>query len=209
MNNHIIITIFAYPPGERFNNRMKLYKKWHLDSLYKQTLQNFDIGAICHPENDKHFEEMGIIPIHTKDGYDGHIHPTRGHWEYYTPWENITGIKKYEMQTGLDTDNFLEPEYVERLYQELERLPKDEPAHIHFQPRIKNIITGQEKEMASRYGPTWGSAMFSLYQPKEPYYFIYHDSHSRMQNLFKKSVLVNGYCLVGVHDENVINDMAI
>ncbi len=207
--NHIIITTFNYPYGERFLNRMEIYKKWHLESLRKQTLQNFDIGAICDPENDKYFEEMGIIPIHTKDGYTGHMHPERNHWEYYTPWENIEGIKKYDVQTGLDTDNFLDPGYVERLFEELDKIPKDEPAHIHFQPKIKNILTGEEKEMASRYGPHWGSAMYSIYQPDDPYYFIYHDSHSRMHNLFKKSVLVDGYCWVGLHNENVINDMNI
>lgn len=208
--NHIIITMFAYPPGKRFLDRLEIYKKWHLSALHKQTLQNFDIGAICHPENDHYLKELGVIPVHTKDGYNGHIHPTRKHWEYYTPWENIDGIKKYEVQTGLDTDNFLEPNYVERLYEELEKLPKDKPAHIHFQPEIWNIITGEKKRMNSRYGVDWGSAMYSIYQPREPYYFIYHDSHSRMNKLFKTSVLVKeGYCWVGLHDENVINDMAI
>lgn len=207
-NNHIIITTFAYQPGDMFLQRMEIYKI-HLEALRRQTLRNFDIGAICHPDNDHYFNELGIIPIHTKDGYDGHLHPTRRHWEFYTPWENIEGIKKYEVQTGIDTDNFLDDGYVERLYQELERLPKDKPAHIHFQPKLKNLITGQEKEMVSRYGKDWGSAIYSIYQPSDPYYFIYHDSHSRMNRIFPTSVLVDGYCWVGIHSQNVINDMHI
>lgn len=207
--NHIIITTFTYPPGERFDRRMEIYKKYHLDSLYKQTLQNFDIGAICHPDNNHIFKEMGIIPINTKDGYDGHIHPTRNHWEYYTPWENIDGLKKYKVQTGLDTDNFLEPNYVEKTFEELEKLPEGNK-YVQFQPMIKNILTGEEKKMSCRYNnDNFGSAMFSISQT-EPYYFIYHDGHTRMQNLFENKKLVGeGYCWVGIHDENVINDMNI
>ena len=201
--NHVIITMMNYrkdhpKESKQFIDRLEIYKKTVLPRIKAQTKQNFDIAVLCDRKNAQIFKDMGIIPFHTKDGYAGHYTDV---WHFNTPWENIEGLKKYDIQTVVLSDDLISEKYIEKIEEVIEQNKEgDKSIHIQFQPRLYNLETGQEKAMSLRYSNGFSSPMYSIYQPGEKYYFIHHDSHTVMPKYFDKSFLIGeGYCWLTAH----------
>ena len=72
--NHAIITKLLYREEDpKFEERLALYKTLHLPRLEMQTVKDFDILVLCNRKHGKIFEDMGLTPIYTKDGFLGHF----------------------------------------------------------------------------------------------------------------------------------------
>jgi len=197
MNNHVVVTRLLYKDYYDFRKRLELYKETALDCLKKQTNQSFDIAVLCNPEHQEDIRELGIIPFFRKDRQlGGHVGK---YWHTMTPWENIEGLKKYKIQTNLDSDDIASADYIEKI-KSIAR--GDKSLHIHFQPRLYNYNTGEEKKTNIRYNNS-GSMFYSLYQPTGKYTYIGHDSHKEMGSYASKSILVGeGYAWLTIHDNN-------
>jgi predicted DNA-binding protein (MmcQ/YjbR family) len=212
MLTHVVITRLDYEDDSKIDSRIELYKSLTLPCLLEQTDQNFDIAVKCNP---KHFEKVRqinerIIPFYiTRKGKE-RIKRLYNYSKLYIDfieWEYVRGLKKYNIQTSLDSDDIVEKNYIAKIKEEVGKHIKEYPGeslHIHFQPELVNIRTGETKKMNRRYSNKLGSMFYSLFQPgKKDYIFIGHDSHLKMMEYADRSVLIpEGYCKLSVHGDN-------
>lgn len=198
---HVVITRMLYREDEPFFQRLELYKAYTLKSLREQTNQNFDIAVLCSKQHAHIFRKMDIIPFFTRSDYFGEFSQETKTWHVKVPWGEIEGLREYEIQTNLDSDDFVSSDYIEAV-QELSH--GDKSIHIHFQPTLVDIKTGEHKKMRNRYDDKTGSAFYSLYQPNpQEYIYIGIDGHRKMQQYADKTVFIGeGYAFVGIHDHN-------
>lgn len=203
MEKHVVVTRMLYKHEFDFLKRLELYKKTAYTSLITQNNKNFDIAVLCNPEHDKHLISLGIIPFHRKDGHFGE--KTLAGWHTFVDWSNIEGLEKYYIQSNLDSDDEVTSDYVDKV-QNL--LYGNKRIHLHFQPKLRDYKTKEEKEMKTKYDINRGSAFFSLYQPEEEgYIYLGCDSHRDMVKYADKSILVNGFCFVNIHADNDTSSM--
>lgn len=195
---HVVVTRMLYEDDKKFLARLELYKNILLKSLEAQTNQNFDIAVLCNRKHQEFIKEIGVIPFFVGENNYGQKDKT---WHVKVPWEEIEGLEKYDIQSNIDSDDYVSEEYIEIIQ---ESCGGGKSIHIHFQPILHNYITGEKKRMSNRYDKNTGSAFYSLYQPnKENYIYIGQDGHRRMQNYAEKTILIGeGHCFVGVHDSN-------
>jgi hypothetical protein len=195
---HVFVTRMLYTDDDRFYKRLELYKKYTLKSLREQTNKNFDIAVLCNRKHATTISSLNVIPFFVGKDNFGQKDKT---WHCKVPWSEIEGLKKYDIQSNIDSDDFVSKEYVE-LIQSLS--VGDKSIHIHFQPVLFNHKTGEYKDMNNKYNESNGSAFCSLYQPnKDNYIYIGQDGHRRIQNYTDKTIIINkGYAFVGIHDNN-------
>lgn len=198
MKKQVIITRLLYEDDNRFQKRLSLYKQYLLSSLEKQTNKDFDVAALCNRKHAPVLRSIGVIPYFTREGNFGTRDKT---WHIKIPWSEIEGLDKYDIQSNIDSDDWVSGDYIQTI-QELAQ--GDKSIHIHFQPLLVDIKTGLVKKMKSVYNENNGSAFCSLYQPnKDNYIYIGQDGHRRMQNYADKTIIIDeGRCFVGVHDDN-------
>lgn len=208
---HAFIIRMHYPPGDpRFAWRLSYFYSVVLPRLLAQTDQNFDIWIRCRKE------DAGLIQslhprLHTfsvRDEAENHV----GKWgkQYFmdfVPWERVEGLPQYDIQSGLDSDDLITPDYVARIHEEVKRYAFDFPhksLHISFQPGIFDLKKLKTGPIGVTYTPRRGSAFFSLYQPnKDKYIFAYQDSHLNLWRYTDKSVtLESGHCYATAHHLN-------
>jgi hypothetical protein len=188
-----------------FEERLALYRTLCLPRLRLQTVKDFDILILCNEKHAKFFKELGLKTIHTRDGFLGHR--PRGLYNSFTPYENIKGLDKYDIQTSLDSDDLVSDNYIWRIEKAIESEGYDKSLHIFFQEELYNPHTFERKSMRIRYGVppnNWGSAFFSLYQPnKDNYVYIGTETHLHMGKYADKSILIGeGYCWATIHGNN-------
>lgn len=196
---HAVIVRMIYN-DEEFRKRLALFAETAYRSLCKQTDKNFDVLIKCNPSHFAWVKSIGLKPFCQT------VPPERdekGRFKDFVGWDKIRELSPgdYDLYSSLDSDDFVHPEYIARVKQECD----EENLHIHFQPRLYNIKTGEEKETKRKYGEK-GSAFYSLY--KSPY-FIGCDSHLKMPQYANKSKLIDGYCWIGIHDDNDSSHMEI
>jgi len=196
---HVVVTRMLYQDSEPFLKRLELYYKL-FNSLKNQTVQNFDIAVLCNRKHADILKEIfrdSVIPFFTKEDNFGQRDKT---WHCKIPWEEIEGLNMYDIQSNIDSDDWVSENYIETIQKHC----KDKSLHIHFQPTLVRLKTGQTKSMNSVYNKYNGSAFYSLYQPdKSNYIYIGQDGHRRMQNYAEESILIpEGYAFVGIHDNN-------
>lgn len=200
---HILITRFHYPLHDpRFRWRLAYYRSMVLPRLLQQTDQNFVIGIWCNPAHDKIFKSLSdkIIPFHVKSSHISYRQTRLKKYFYdFNSWNNVVGLEKYDIQSGLDSDDLVSLDYIETINKAF--ASKTERTHLSFQPLIFNAKTLTTKDMWNKYGSRHGSAFFSLFQPdKEDYHFIYETSHLRLWKFAKESItLPAGKCWATVH----------
>lgn len=206
MKDHIIIIRFHYREDDpRFGWRLSYFKAMVLPRILNQTDKNFDIGIRCNPAHAEIFKKLSdkIIPFRTKNDSARYKTGKNGkkYFEDFVQWEDVIGLKKYNIQSGLDSDDLIGPRYIEVIHSALEDAA--EATHISFQPRTFNIKTLETRPMM-RYHARRGSAFLSLYQPdKTNYKFIYCGSHISMWKNAKKSItLPQGHCWATIHRIN-------
>ena len=196
---HVIITRLLYPVGDRrFKKRFDMYQRLY-DSLQAQTNQNFDIAVLCNRQHAPLFHGLGVIPFFVRDNWTGQREGK--YWNCKTDWDNLVGLDMYDIQSNIDSDDYVTEVYVDKIQ---EVCKGDESIHVHFQPMLHEYATGIIKPMKNTYDENNGSAFKSLYQPnKDNYIYIGQDGHRRMQQYAKKTILFpQGFAFVGIHDDN-------
>lgn len=206
---HAIIIRMHYPEGdERFGWRLGYFKDMVLPRLLVQTDQNFDIAIRCRPchadilralsPKIKTFEVTGERESHR-------IIKGKKYFVDFTSWDKVVGLEKYDVQSGLDSDDLVAENYIEMIVKEVEKNDPKKSLHISFQPGMFDARTERKYPMNIKYGIKKGSAFFSIYQPnKEKYLFAYEYSHLHLGRHFDRSVLLpEGYCWASVHGHNI------
>lgn len=206
MKSLALIIRFHYKEDDpRFGWRFSYFVAMVLPRIMKQTDQNFDICIWCNPKHDQMFKALSprIKVFHVEKDVVKYKQRANGRTYYYdfTQWEDVIGLDKYDIQVGVDSDDFIGPNFIEIIRRECENAK--ESLHICFQPRTFNLKTLEVKGMM-RYHARRGSAFLALYQPdKTNYKFIYCDSHITMWKHAKKSIsFPAGHCWATIHDIN-------
>lgn len=205
---HAIIIRFHYKDNDpRFQWRLAYFQAMVLPRILRQTKKNFDIAVRCNPKHADIFQKMNRrIRTFTVSG-EKESHIIRGGKKYFidfVPWKDVIGLEKYDIQTGIDSDDLISENFIERIENEIRQRNPNKSLHVSFQPGIFNAATLQKYPMKVSYGEKKGSAFFSIYQPnKKKYIFAYEDSHLRLWKYFDKSVTIPyGYCWATVHGFN-------
>lgn len=198
---HVIITRMLYKDDNDFLKRLDLYKLYLLESLKGQTNRNFDIAVLCNRKHAPIIKELGLIPFFVGEDNFGQKDST---WHCKVKWEEIEGLDKYDIQSNIDSDDYVSDNYVEKIQDIVGKESNNKSLHIHFQPLLVDYSSGLIKKMRNVYDEKNGSAFCSLYQPnKNNYIYIGQDGHRRMQKYANKSIIIKeGYCFVGIHEDN-------
>jgi hypothetical protein len=127
----------------------------------------------------------------------------RRYFEDFAPWEDVQGLEKYDIQSGLDSDDLVSDDYIAVVRSRVAALAGRGMFHVHFQPQLFRVSTLEVKPMM-RYGPTRGSAFLSIYQPdKEKYHFVYDRSHIVMPRIAEKTIIIPaGHAWASAHEHN-------
>ena len=196
---HIIISRMWYEKEEDLLKRITIYESNLLPALLNQTNQDFDIGILC---NEKHKEIIQnihprIIPFFTKK---------KGQrmgkfWHIHSNWEDIIGIKEYDIQTNIDSDDIVSKDFVKIIK---DSITEEKRILIHFQPLLRDFFTGIVKKIRINYNEKYISPCYSLYQPdKENYVYIGQDEHPQMYKYADKIIKIpEGHYWMNIHDNN-------
>lgn len=208
---HAFIIRMHYPQGDpRFAWRLSYFYSMVLPRLLSQTDQNFDIWIRCRVEDAALIQSLHprLHTFFVENEAENHV----GKWgkQYFmdfVPWASVRGLPQYDIQSGLDSDDLIARDYVERVNIEVGQYALAFPnrsLHISFQPGIFDLKKLQTGPIGVGYSPRRGSAFFSLYQPnKAKYIFAYEDSHLRLWKYVDKSVTLEaGHCWATAHDLN-------
>ena len=193
-----------YRNKKDFLERFELYKETALFSLRNQKSKNFDIGIKCNPKHaDIIKKEFPNIITFYQEGFGKRNKD--GYYTDFVPWEKIRGLEKYDIQTSLDSDDMVSEDFIKIIEDNIKE--KKHSVHIHFQPVLIDNVTNEIVRMKTRYSSKKGSAFYSLYQP-EDYIFIGHDSHLKMPQYAKETILIDeGEVLIVIHDKNDSSNM--
>lgn len=197
--SHIIITRMWYEKKEDLLKRIETYKANLLPVLLNQTEQNFDIGILCNKKHEKIIKSIHprIIPFFTKKkpGKVGKC------WHIFSEWKDISGIKKYDIQTNIDSDDIISLDAIKIIK---DSITERKSTHIHFFPTLRDFYTGELRKVRIKYRDTQNSAFYSLYQPdKKNYIYIGQGSHTNFAKYAEKTILIpEGHYFVNIHDSN-------
>jgi len=205
---HAIIIRMHYPEGDpRFEWRLAYFQAMVLPRLLGQTDQNFDIAVRCYAWQEERIKSLSkkIITFRVKDEFE-RVRKVRGkkYFVDFAKWEDVEGLKKYDIQSGLDSDDLVSPKYIETIHRMVDASSKWQSLHISFQPRVFDAMTFKTGDIGVKYSEKKGSAFMSIYQPnKENYRFVYEESHLRIGRHFDKSIIIGpGFCWATVHGNN-------
>ena len=205
MKTHVLIIRFHYNEDDpRFEWRLAYFKAMVFPRILKQTYKDFDIAIWCNPKHDEIFKALSprIKVFHSKIDTVKYKPGRNGKRYYYdfVQFEDLEGLEKYDIQTGIDSDDLMGPNYMKISAMVMKG---EHSIHASFQPMSFNMKTLQVKPMM-RYHARRGSAFLSIYQPdKTRYKFLYCDSHIGMWKHAKKSIaLPAGHCYATIHDIN-------
>lgn len=204
---HVIIIRFHYPKGDKkFTWRFNHFKSKVLPRIRAQKgNQPFNIAIWCNPWHRKQLATCGedIILFNTRKERNEH---RRGYFIDFTKWRDVVGLKEYDIQSGVDSDDLIAPDYVRTIEQTIEKESGGKPMHLSFQPEYYDLRYKRKIPMKMRYHSKKGSMFLSIYQPEtsgRKYIFAYEDSHLRIWRHFEKSVTIPaGKCWLTVHDLN-------
>ena len=209
MNDHILLVRFHYTKDDpRFEWRFNYFKDIVLPRILNQTFQNFDIGIWCNKWHEDLFKSLSdkIITFQVKEQHTSFKHKYGKKYFFdFVPWKNIVGLRKYKIQSGLDSDDLISCDYIEIIEREFGKLiNKNSSCHLFFQPELYNLETGKEERIHNRYSTRKGSAFMSLYQPDENnYHFIYEQSHLTLPRIAEQHLFIgSGKCWASVHKIN-------
>jgi len=211
MFNHVVIIRFHYPKGSPiFKWRLAYFKAMVLPRLLNQTNKDFDIAIRCNPEHRKIFESLNkkIRTFDVKPG-TGTRRIKKVHGKNYfldfVRWDDVVGLGKYEIQSGLDSDDLISLDYIQTIKDEIKKNDSNRSLHISFQPDIFDMYGLKKMSIGCMYSDKRGSAFFTIYQPKDKkkYIFAYEASHLVLPLMFEKSVILPvGKCWATVHGLN-------
>ena len=203
MNNHALIIRFHYGKEDpRFDWRFSYFKAVVLPRILNQTRKDFDICIWCNKWHDEIFKSLSSrIKIFHSKKETIRYRMLNGKKYYYDfiEYEDLEGLDKYEIQSGIDSDDLISRDYIDTIVKYLKN--EKGKTHLCFQPKTFNLKTLAIKPMLP-YHSKRGSPFLSLYQPnkEDNYKFIYCDSHISMWRYAKKSIIIpSGHCFMTIH----------
>jgi len=195
---------FHYKENDpRFEWRFKHFIDNVLPRIKAQTYQDFDICVWCNDWHKKLFEDLGLKTFNVIKEY---IRYKGRYFHDFTPWNEVIGLNKYDIQCGLDSDDYIEPYYLAKIVQVVSEHTTERDnrtIHICFKPELIRLDTGKIEPLGN-YNENRGSAFLALYQPdKTNYRFIYEESHiSIIRKADVKVVLPTGLAYAISHQIN-------
>lgn len=207
MPSHVVLIRFHYPENDpKFSWRFAYFQSMVLPRLLNQTRQDFDIAIRCYDWHKELFEKLHpkIKTFSIEGESEKYTHKGKKYFYDFVPWRKVQGLEMYDIQTGIDSDDLVREDFIERIYQEVEKHGDKSSLHISFQPYLFDTKTLVTYTMGIKYSPTSGSAFLSLYQPnKENYVFIHNFSHLMLWRSASKSITIpEGYCWASCHNHN-------
>lgn len=205
---HGVIIRFHYEKGDpRFGFRLAYFKAMVLPRLLAQTNQNFQIAIRCNPCHEKILKNLSekITTFRVRNEAERfRMIKTKKYFVDFAPWHQVLGMAKYDIQSGLDSDDLVSENYIETIQRIVMEHPANKSLHISFQPEIFNSETLKTYPIGSTYTEKRGSAFFSIYQPdKNHYKFAYEKSHLFIGKDMDKSIIMpKGFCWATVHGNN-------
>jgi hypothetical protein len=205
---HGVIIRFHYQKGDpRFAWRIAYFKAMVLPRLLNQTEQNFEIAVRCNPWHENIIKGLSnkITTFRIRGEEEGfRIIKDKKYFVDFAPWYKVVGMKQYDIQSGLDSDDLVARNYIETIQKIVRENPKDKSLHISFQPEIFNTEKLKTYPIGQTYTRERGSAFFSIYQPnKQIYKFAYEKSHLVIGKDMQKSIIMPaGFCWASVHGHN-------
>jgi hypothetical protein len=202
MKTNVLIIRFHYAAGDpRFPWRFDYFKAMVLPRILMQTDKNFDIAIWCNPAHDYLFTALSekIKVFHAKkETVEYKIKSGKKYYYDFIQYEDLEGLPKYDIQTGIDSDDLMGPDYIKVVNMQMESARV--ATHLSFQPRTFNLKNLQIKPMMT-YGEKRGSAFMALYQPdKTKYKFLYCASHIGLWRQAERSIILPaGHCWATIH----------
>ena len=221
LNRHVIMIRMHYPTVHPdFPWRFKYFAAMCLPSLLKQKNQNFDIAIWCNSEHKKMFRELSdkIITFGMKKKYDGWIKPGYEHKAKenggpyhidFRPWEAVMGLKRYEFQTCIDSDDIMVSDNVIDAIEQMTFERPELSMHVSINPYIFHVPKLQTYACSFNYSIDKGSSIYSIYQPdtskSAPFIFGYDDSHLIIGRQFEQRKFIKRSDVTvafSVHEKN-------
>src|SRR3972149_4656365 len=135
---HCVVIRFRYPEiTEGVKWRFNYLKSEVLPRLLRQSRQDFDLAILCNPQHRDLIKSLGhkIIPCFIKEEWVGQQHVD------FLPYENIIGLRRYKIQTAVDSDDLiLREDYIAKI--ESLFASKRHSCYLSFQPYIQDLGTG-------------------------------------------------------------------
>ena len=205
MKTAFIIRFHYEENDPRFAWRFQYFKESVLPRILAQTEQDFEIAIRCNPAHDQLFKDLSekIRVFHVRGEYVAY--KKEKYFYDFVEWDRVIDLPRYELQLGLDSDDLIEPNYLEWVRKTRRGMPDHETTHICFQPQLLDVKTGEIHPIKQVYSSTKGSAFFAIYQPAtvEPYVFAYQESHLTIGRHFtNKIVMPEGICFASCHHLN-------
>lgn len=188
----------------RFNWRFKHFVDNVLPRIKAQTYKDFDICVWCNDWHKELFEGLGLKTFNVIKESVRYKGDRKKYFHDFTPWSEVIGLDKYDIQLGLDSDDYIEPQYLEKIIEEIiKNKDGNKSIHICYEPEMVRLSTGKIEHLGN-YNKKRGSAFMALYQPdKTNYRFVYEESHiSIIRNADIAIVLPKGYCYAVAHEIN-------
>lgn len=204
MNEIAVVTRLHYDFGDaKFLPRVGMYEEYALKSLLNQTDPHFDIWVWAEEHHRKTIEKIHPrIKVFTADWVRrGSPHKTK-FWIDYTPFSKVKGLPKYTTVVSLDSDDELDPHGISNIRW---HSTGDVNKAISFQPIKRDLTTGKRYRMKSYELRKKMAPIFALYQPNDPYLFIYEYGHySKMPEKFAGNIVYidEGKTYMNIHDFN-------
>ena len=195
--NTAIVTRFHYEDDAKFERRFAFYCERVLPTLLAQTDQNFDIAVWCEPRHAERFTQLSPKMKPFTATYKKRGGPF---FADFTDWQNVSGLKQYEIQVGLDSDDIVAPDYIETIH----RLCQGgRSVLVSFPPLVYDLHSGRFGRLRG-YSATQTSAFFALYYPGlKGFRFAYCGSHLRLWKHVDKVILgPEEKCCALVHGMN-------
>jgi len=205
MKSHVIVTNLYYDDEEMFKKRYEVYVSETLSRLKKQKNKEFDIAILCLKKHNHIIEKLGISPINYKKE-DIKKRP------FGVAYNEITGLKKYDIISSIDSDDLVSEGYTQKIIEEIEKATKEKDCSVSvtFQPRLFDLNTKEEKRMKKfRYSAKKCSMFYSVYMPNQGHNTIRKHPHSAVSVGIEKNVFVDeGFCWMGINDYNSATTMS-
>lgn len=180
--------------------RFSFYRDRVLPLLLAQGDQEFDIAIWCNPLHAERFKALSEKIVTFSATYT----PREGLFADFTDWRNVSGLKQYEIQMGLDSDDFVNRDYVATVRS---LCVGEKSMLVSFQPQIAHLRRKEIGKMR-QYHEKSTSAFFALYYPRlKGFKFAYCDSHTQLWRYVDSVALVpEGHCCAtanGMNDSTV------
>lgn len=203
---HAIIIRFLFKDNiESFDERLKMFKCNMIESLTKQTVQDFDLYVLCNESHNSTVQELWskirvinnerVLNQLTESINDGKCSM------YILEHFSIRGFKDYDILTRVDSDDRVREDFVEHIHSEYYKY-KDDCVVLSFTPIWLELSTNKKYVSGNvKYHNRFTSMFSSVINPSS---FIYCDNHIDLWKQVDRVVTVDeGYCYLCVHNYNL------